>query len=430
MQTTTLPIQANGAAPSPQRASAAPNLDAGQFSAALSREIEQRQDTAPPPAAPAPQARTAARPDQQQADAPPQADAKAPPQDAARPDQAKPASKAAKADDTADADAGKDDAAPAGHPDTAHVTDMLALVASLKPQQAGASAKAAGEHAGAGALAATAKPGTQAAQLAALQAAFKALDKDGAAAGKPLAAPGAAADPAGAGAAAAAALGAPGAADGAAGAKGAADFRALQEAAAGQLKAHAGAAPARDAAADLAALKEPAPAAPLLAQVQPVTLEMAQAVAGAAGERIAARVGTPAWDNQVGQKIVWMAAGEEHSASLTLNPPDLGPLQVVLSVTNDQASVTFSSNQLEVRQALENALPRLREMMGESGIALGNATVNAGMPDQRQAQGGEQPRGGAGGSGRFDGGGAIAEPALRPGARTTIIGERGVDTFA
>jgi hypothetical protein len=50
-------------------------------------------------------------------------------------------------------------------------------------------------------------------------------------------------------------------------------------------------------------------------------------------------------------------------------------------VTNDQASVTFSSNQEEVRQALENALPRLREMMSESGIALGNATVNAGMPD-------------------------------------------------
>ena len=120
---------------------------------------------------------------------------------------------------------------------------------------------------------------------------------------------------------------------------------------------------------------------------------MAQAVTGAPADRIAARVGTPGWDNQVGQKIVWMVAGKEQSATLTLNPPDMGPMQVVLSVTNDQATVTFSAAQPEVRQALENAMPKLREMMSESGIALGNATVNAGTPDQRQAQQGEQARG-------------------------------------
>lgn len=429
MQTTTLPIQANGAAPSPQRQNAAPNPDAGQFSAALSREIEQRQDMAPPAPAAAPAPKPAARQAQPQADAAPPAGAKAPAQEAARPEQAKPASKAAKADHAADADKDKDDAATASHPDTAHVTDMLALVASLKPLQNAAAGEAAGDKAGAAALAGAGKPGAQAAQLAALQAAVKALGKDGAEqpAGKGVAVPDNAAGPAAAGAAAA--PGAPGAADNAAGARGALDFRAFQEAAAGQLKAHPDAAPARDALADLAALKEPAPAAPLLAQAQPVTLEMAQA-AGVAGERIAARVGTSAWENQVGQKIVWMAAGAEQSASLTLNPPDLGPLQVVLSVTNDQASVAFSSNQLEVRQALENALPRLREMMGESGIALGNATVNAGMPDQRQAQGGEQPRAGAAPSSRFDGGPAIAEPAARPVRRTATLGDRGVDTFA
>ena len=73
------------------------------------------------------------------------------------------------------------------------------------------------------------------------------------------------------------------------------------------------------------------------------SLDIAQAAAGVAADRIAARVGTPAWDNQVGQKIVWMVAGKEQSATLTLNPPDMGPMQVVLSVTNDQASVTFSA---------------------------------------------------------------------------------------
>jgi flagellar hook-length control protein FliK len=38
---------------------------------------------------------------------------------------------------------------------------------------------------------------------------------------------------------------------------------------------------------------------------------------------------------------------------MELNPPDLGPLQVVLSVNKDQATAAFSSAAPEVRQALE-----------------------------------------------------------------------------
>jgi flagellar hook-length control protein FliK len=170
-----------------------------------------------------------------------------------------------------------------------------------------------------------------------------------------------------------------------------------------------------------------------LAQAQPSVMESAQ-LAAAAADELTAQVGTDAWENQVGQKVVYMVGSEEQTASLTLNPPDLGPLQVVLSVTNDQASVTFSANQEEVRQALEDALPRLREMMSESGIALGNATVNAGMPDGRQAQ--EQAArnsGGFGGNGRNrgDNGNAADDAAARPVTRTVTLGDRGmVDTFA
>jgi flagellar hook-length control protein FliK len=188
---------------------------------------------------------------------------------------------------------------------------------------------------------------------------------------------------------------------------------------------------AREAEITRAAAREPVAIAGL-AQAQPAVMEAAQAAAAAADE-LSAQVGTDAWENQVGQKVVYMVGNEEQTASLTLNPPDLGPLQVVLSVSNDQASVTFSANQEEVRQALENALPRLREMMSESGIALGNATVNAGMPDGRQAQE-QSARNGGGfngnGRGRGDGGNTIEEPA-RTVTRTAVLGDRGmVDTFA
>ncbi|MBT9568803.1 MAG: flagellar hook-length control protein FliK [Thiobacillus sp.] len=94
-------------------------------------------------------------------------------------------------------------------------------------------------------------------------------------------------------------------------------------------------------------------------------------------------VGTTAWGQALGEKLVWMAAGAQQTASLTLNPPNLGPLQVVLNISNDQATASFFSAQPEVRQALEAAFPRLRDMMSEAGIQLGQASVSADTPQQQ-----------------------------------------------
>jgi flagellar hook-length control protein FliK len=104
-----------------------------------------------------------------------------------------------------------------------------------------------------------------------------------------------------------------------------------------------------------------------------------------AGLSLEPRLGAAAWDNALGQKVLWMVSQQQQVAELTLNPPDLGPLQVVLTINNDQASATFVSQNADVRQALEAALPRLREMMADTGISLGNTTVSA---DTSQHQGG------------------------------------------
>ncbi|WP_019141175.1 flagellar hook-length control protein FliK [Noviherbaspirillum massiliense] len=141
----------------------------------------------------------------------------------------------------------------------------------------------------------------------------------------------------------------------------------------------------------------------------PAALNAAQAAGAHASDRLTPPVGSPAWDQALGQKVVWMVAGEQQSASLTLNPPDLGPLQVVLNVSNSQANATFIAAQPEVRQALEAALPKLRDMLGEAGIQLGQASVNAGTPNQHGSQGEQASQGarrhetaGAGGVGGVD----------------------------
>jgi flagellar hook-length control protein FliK len=328
-------------------------------------------------------------------------------------------SKATKAEGSDDKAAEEAEAAEAAA--STPLSDMLALVASFNQLQGAAEAPV------------TALPAAPGDQFATLQAGLKGLVTDS---GEP--------------ALASAAFGSADVLDGASGAlsqaaltasdkaqaQHGAEFRAAQDAASAAAAAKAGpdaasmsARQAREAI-EAATLTEAAPLAPTVLQTQPAALEIAQAATGAATDRLAARVGTAAWNQQVSQKIVWMVAGEEQTASLTLNPPELGPMQVVLSISNDQTSVAFSSNQLEVRQALENALPRLREMMSESGIALGNATVDAGMPDGREAQ--QQAGRGDGATGRGGNGGGQADTgAAVPAPRTRPLGERGmVDTFA
>lgn len=145
---------------------------------------------------------------------------------------------------------------------------------------------------------------------------------------------------------------------------------------------------------DSSAQSIPLPA-PLLtiSPMQPAAMDMAAGLTNMVTDKLTPRVGALGWDQALSQKVVWMVSGAEQSASLSLNPPDLGPLQVVLTVTNDQANATFISAQPEVRLAIEAAMPKLREMMSDAGIQLGQANVsadNAGQqgahPDDRKSQ--------------------------------------------
>jgi flagellar hook-length control protein FliK len=89
-------------------------------------------------------------------------------------------------------------------------------------------------------------------------------------------------------------------------------------------------------------------------------------------------VGTPAWTDELTGRITWMANEAIQFASLRLSPERLGPLEVRISVQNGDASVWFGAAQADTRAALEQALPRLRELFAAQGLAL----VNAGVSDE------------------------------------------------
>ena len=83
----------------------------------------------------------------------------------------------------------------------------------------------------------------------------------------------------------------------------------------------------------------------------------------------------PQWGTDVGNRIMWMVQHDIQTANIKINPPHLGPLEVQVSMNKDHVDVSFNSHHATVKEALDASMPKLKEMMGSSGLQLGNANV-------------------------------------------------------
>jgi flagellar hook-length control protein FliK len=91
-------------------------------------------------------------------------------------------------------------------------------------------------------------------------------------------------------------------------------------------------------------------------------------------------VGGSGWSDDLGAQLTMMARHGVQSASLSLSPAHLGPLEIKIEVHSDHASVWFGAAQPETRAAVEQALPRLRELFASQGLALTDAGVSRESP--------------------------------------------------
>lgn len=110
-------------------------------------------------------------------------------------------------------------------------------------------------------------------------------------------------------------------------------------------------------------------------------------------QTIATPLNSNGWADEFSQKISWMSTQQNQVAELHLNPPDLGPLDVVLKISDNQATAMFTSPHSAVRDAIENALPKLREVLADNGIMLGNTTVSDQTPRDSNSAGFMNQRG-------------------------------------
>lgn len=94
----------------------------------------------------------------------------------------------------------------------------------------------------------------------------------------------------------------------------------------------------------------------------------------------------PAWGNELGQRLMMMVGQKIQVAEIRLDPPDLGPMEVKVRMQQDQAHVVFHSQHAAVRDALEQAVPRLRELFDQNGLGLGDVDVQDQTAQQRQGE--------------------------------------------
>ncbi|MGL6687468.1 flagellar hook-length control protein FliK [Xanthomonas hortorum pv. gardneri] len=135
----------------------------------------------------------------------------------------------------------------------------------------------------------------------------------------------------------------------------------------------------------------------------------------------APEMGSDNFDDAIGARMSWLADQKIGHAHIKVTPNEMGPVEVRLHLDGDKVSASFTSANAEVRQALEQSLPRLREMLGQNGFQLGQADVG----QQQQGQAGNRN-----GSGR-DGNGLTLDDSPPVGIPSVVLRQRGLlDAYA
>jgi flagellar hook-length control protein FliK len=94
--------------------------------------------------------------------------------------------------------------------------------------------------------------------------------------------------------------------------------------------------------------------------------------------------GQQGWAEDVGNQVRWMLGRAESKAELVLTPPNMGKLEVSINLAGDQTTAQFIASSQAARDALERAMPQLREALQQAGIMLGDANVSTSSQGARR----------------------------------------------
>lgn len=128
---------------------------------------------------------------------------------------------------------------------------------------------------------------------------------------------------------------------------------------------------------------------------------------------VPAHVSSPDWGQAMNQQVLLAAQGQQQFATLHLNPPQLGPLEVHLQMHDGQIQAQFVSQHAVVRQAVEAALPQLRDLFTGAGLSLSQTSVGT-QGGQGERQQTRSQRGSSREATMVDAGGSLGASSALP----------------
>ncbi|WFC12924.1 flagellar hook-length control protein FliK [Aeromonas salmonicida] len=147
------------------------------------------------------------------------------------------------------------------------------------------------------------------------------------------------------------------------------------------------------------------------------------------------KLASPETPAQLHQKVNLMLTDKLQQAEIQLDPLGLGKMKIQIQMGSDnQANVHFVVQHGQTREMLEQAMPRLRDMLAGQGIQLGQTLVQQQPQQQSQGQSAFSGQGQSGqyGSGSFSETGQTEAEVTAAGSRLSMesTNDAGIDFYA
>ncbi|EON6313160.1 TPA: flagellar hook-length control protein FliK [Vibrio cholerae] len=97
--------------------------------------------------------------------------------------------------------------------------------------------------------------------------------------------------------------------------------------------------------------------------------------------------------DQLAERVQMMMSKNLKNIDIRLDPPELGRMHIRMNMQGDGATVHFTVANQHAREALEQAMPRLREMLAQQGVQLGDTSVQQQSAGQQQRYTGQEQSG-------------------------------------
>ncbi|MGF1749493.1 flagellar hook-length control protein FliK [Vibrio cionasavignyae] len=108
--------------------------------------------------------------------------------------------------------------------------------------------------------------------------------------------------------------------------------------------------------------------------------------------------------DQVSERIQMMMAKNLKQVDIRLDPPELGRMQIRMTLNSDTATVHFTVQNQQTREMVDQSMPRLREMLSQQGIQLADTSVQQqGSGQQQRHASADAHNQGSGGAGQSHG---------------------------